>query len=194
MKILALMLIFSLSALAIESGTPAPDFKLEGVSGKSVSLSQFKGKIIVLEWMNHGCPFVKKHYGSQNMQSLQRKYTKEGVVWLSIISSAEGKQGFVTPGEGLKEKTEQQSVATDILLDSKGNVGQMYGAKTTPHMYVIAKDGTLAYQGAIDDKADTDQASVKGARNYVTEAIDSLMAGKKIAVATTKSYGCGVKY
>lgn len=188
------LLMFSLSAFAVESGAPAPDFKLEGVSGKSVSLSSFKGKIVVLEWLNHGCPFVKKHYGSQNMQSLQRKYTKEGVVWLSIISSAEGKQGYVTAGEGLKEKTEQQSVATDVLLDSKGTVGQLYGAKTTPHMYVIAKDGTLAYQGAIDDKADTEQESVKGARNYVAEAVDALMAGKKVSVPSTKAYGCGVKY
>ena len=188
------LLMFSLSAFAVESGSPAPDFKLEGVSGKPVSLSSLKGKIVVLEWLNHGCPFVKKHYGSQNMQTLQRKYTKEGVVWLSIISSAEGKQGYVTPGEGLKEKTEQQSVATDVLLDSKGTVGQLYGAKTTPHMYVIAKDGTLAYQGAIDDKADTEQASVKGARNYVAEAVDSLMAGKKVSVPSTKAYGCGVKY
>lgn len=188
------LLMFSLSAFAVESGSPAPDFKLEGVSGKPVSLSSLKGKIVVLEWLNHGCPFVKKHYGSQNMQTLQRKYTKEGVVWLSIISSAEGKQGYVTAGEGLKEKTEQQSVATDVLLDSKGTVGQLYGAKTTPHMYVIAKDGTLAYQGAIDDKADTEQASVKGARNYVAEAVDSLMAGKKVSVPSTKAYGCGVKY
>lgn len=188
------LLMFSFSAFAVESGAPAPEFKLDGVSGKSHSLSSFKGKIVVLEWLNHGCPFVKKHYGSQNMQSLQRKYTKEGVVWLSIISSAEGKQGYVTAGEGLKEKTEQQSVATDVLLDPKGTVGQLYGAKTTPHMYVIAKDGTLAYQGAIDDKADTDQESVKGARNYVAEAVDALMAGKKVAVSSTKAYGCGVKY
>ena len=188
------LLMFSLSAFAVDSGNSAPDFKLEGISGKTVSLSSLKGKIVVLEWLNYGCPFVQKHYGSQNMQSLQRKYTKEGVVWLSIISSAEGKQGYVTPGDGLKEKTEHQSVATDVLLDPKGTVGQLYGAKTTPHMYVIAKDGTLAYQGAIDDKADTDQASVKGARNYVSEAVDALMAGKKVSVTSTKAYGCSVKY
>lgn len=194
MKFFALMIMFSLNVFAVDSGSPAPDFKLEGVSGKPVSLSSLKGKIVVLEWLNHGCPFVRKHYDSQNMQTLQRKYTKEGVVWLSVISSAEGKQGFVSPGDGLADKTKNQSVATDILLDSKGTVGQLYGAKTTPHMYVIAKDGTLAYQGAIDDKADADQASVKGARNYVAEAVDSLMAGKKVSVATTKSYGCGVKY
>ncbi|MES2526096.1 MAG: thioredoxin family protein [Bdellovibrionota bacterium] len=193
MKFLMLMM-FSLSAFAIESGAPAPDFKLEGVSGKPVTLSSFKGKIVVVEWLNHGCPFVRKHYDSQNMQALQRKYTKEGVVWLSVISSAEGKQGHVTAGEGLADKTKNQSVATDVLLDPKGTVGQLYGAKTTPHMFVVAKDGTLAYQGAIDDKADADKESVKGARNYVAEAVDSLMAGKKVAVASTKSYGCSVKY
>lgn len=193
MKFLMLMM-FSLSAFALESGAPAPDFKLEGVSGKSVTLSSFKGKVVVVEWLNHGCPFVRKHYDSQNMQTLQRKYTKEGVVWLSVISSAEGKQGHVTAGEGLADKTKNQSVATDVLLDPKGTVGQLYGAKTTPHMFVIAKDGTLAYQGAIDDKADADKESVKGARNYVAEAVDALMAGKKVAVASTKSYGCSVKY
>ncbi len=193
MKFLMLML-FSLSAFALENGAPAPDFKLEGVSGKPVSLSSFKGKVVVIEWLNHGCPFVRKHYDSQNMQTLQRKYTKEGVVWLSVISSAEGKQGFVTPGEGLADKTKNQSVATDVLLDPKGTIGQAYGAKTTPHMFVIAKDGTVAYQGAIDDKADTDQESVKGARNYVAEAVDALILNKKVTVASTKAYGCSVKY
>lgn len=193
MKFIALMLL-SLSAFAVETGAPAPAFKLEGVSGKSVSLADHKGKIVVLEWLNHGCPFVRKHYDSQNMQTLQRKYTKEGVVWLSVISSAEGKQGHVSPGDGLAEKTKNQSVATDVLLDPKGTVGQAYGAKTTPHMYVIAKDGTIAYQGAIDDKADTDTASVKGAKNYVSEALDALMAGQKVKVASTKAYGCSVKY
>lgn len=187
-------MIFSLPIFAVESGSPAPDFSLEGVSGKKVSLSSLKGKIVVLEWLNHGCPFVRKHYDSQNMQSLQRKYTKEGVVWFSVISSAEGKQGYVTPGEGLAEKTKNQSVATDVLLDPKGMVGQLYGAKTTPHMFVIAKDGTLAYQGAIDNRPDTETESVKVATNYVAQALDSLMAGKKIAVPKTKAYGCSVKY
>ncbi len=194
MKFIALALMFSLSALAVETGKPAPDFKLEGVSGKTVSLSDFKGKLVVLEWKNHGCPFVKKHYDSNNMQTLQSKYTKNGVVWLSIISSAEGKQGYVTAAEGLADKTKYKSDSTDVLLDPQGTVGQLYGAKTTPHMFVVAKDGTLAYQGAIDDKADADQESVKGAKNYVAQALDELAAGKKVSVASTKSYGCGVKY
>jgi peroxiredoxin len=193
MKFLMLML-FSLSAFAVDTGAPAPDFKLEGVSGKPVSLSALKGKIVVLEWLNHGCPFVRKHYDSQNMQTLQRKYTKVGVVWLSVISSAEGKQGFVTSGEGLTDKTKNQSVATDILLDPKGTVGQAYGAKTTPHMFVIGRDGNIAYQGAIDDRPDTEQGSIKGAVNYVADALDALMVNKKVAVASTKAYGCSVKY
>ncbi len=193
MKFLMLMF-FSLSAFAIDTGAPAPDFKLEGVSGKTIALSSLKGKVVVLEWLNHGCPFVRKHYDSQNMQSLQRKFTEEGVVWLSVISSAVGKQGHVSPGEGLAEKTKNQSVATDILLDPKGNVGQLYGAKTTPHMYVIGKDGKIAYQGAIDDKSDTDKESIKGAKNYVAQALDEVLAGKKVTVATTKAYGCSVKY
>lgn len=194
MKMFMLMLVLSLPVLAVDSGKPAPDFKLDAVSGKPVSLSDYKGKIVVLEWLNHGCPFVKKHYGSGNMQALQKKYVAQGVVWLSVISSAEGKQGHVTAEEGKNEKASHGSMATDVLLDPKGTVGQMYGAKTTPHMFVIAKDGTLAYQGAIDDKADTDQESVKSAKNYVAAALDSLMAGKKVEMASTKSYGCSVKY
>ena len=188
------LLMFSLQALAVETGKVAPDFKLPAISGNAVSLSDFNGKLVVLEWLNHGCPFVRKHYGSGNMQALQKKYTGEGVVWLSVISSAEGKQGHVTPSEGVKEKARHQSAATDVLLDPKGDVGRLYGAKTTPHMFVITKDGTLAYQGAIDDHADTDPESVKGARNYVAEALDALLGGKKVSVATTKSYGCSVKY
>jgi hypothetical protein len=128
------------------------------------------------------------------MQTLQRKYTKVGVVWLSVISSAEGKQGFVTSDEGLTDKTKNQSVATDILLDPKGTVGQAYGAKTTPHMFVIGREGNIAYQGAIDNRPDTEQGSIKGAVNYVADALDALMVNKKVAVSSTKAYGCSVKY
>jgi peroxiredoxin len=194
MKFFMLIMLFSLSALAVETGSLAPEFTLEGVSGKKVSLTDYRGKLVVLEWLNYGCPFVKKHYGSKNMQTLQKKYTKDGIVWLSIISSAEGKQGYVTPEEGMKDKKDHESAATDVLLDTKGIVGQLYGAKTTPHMFVINKDGKIAYQGAMDDKADTDLESVKVAKNYVTLALASLMAGKKVAVTQTKSYGCSVKY
>lgn len=184
-----LALLVSSSIFALETGKAAPDFTLG-----EVKLSSLKGKVVVLEWLNHGCPFVRKHYDSGNMQSLQSKYVAKGVVWLSIISSAEGKQGFVDKAGALADKTKNKSAATDILLDPSGKVGMLYGAKTTPHMFVINKEGTIVYQGAIDDKPDTDTASVKEAKNYVAEALDLTLEGKKVTHATTKSYGCGVKY
>ena len=184
-----LVLLASLSSFALESGKAAPDFTLG-----HIKLSTFKGKVVVLEWLNHGCPFVRKHYDSGNMQALQEKYTKENVVWLSIISSAEGKQGYVDAAGAAADKVKNKSFASEILLDPKGSVGTLYGAKTTPHMYIIDAQGTLVYQGAIDDKADTDKESVKGAKNYVAEALDLVLGGKKVTHATTKSYGCSVKY
>ena len=198
MKFLTALLVSlaSLSALALEVGKLAPDFKLKGIAGKSedISLSQFKGKYVVLEWKNHGCPFVKKHYGAGNMQALQKKYTGQNVIWLSVVSSAPGKQGHTDEAGAKKEFTEHKSSASNVLLDSAGTVGKLYEAKTTPHMYIIDKEGMLAYQGAIDDKADAEAASIPGAKNYVAQALNEMMAGKKVSVATTKSYGCGVKY
>lgn len=194
MKILSLILaLYTFSALALSTGEKAPEFTLEGTS-KKISLSDFKGKVVVLEWTNHGCPFVRKHYDSGNMQSLQKKFTANNVIWLSIISSAPGKQGHVNKEESISDKKKYNSSATDILLDPSGKVGQLYGAKTTPHMYVINKDGTLVYQGAIDDKADADKDSIPGAKNYVAEAISAVMKNQPVQVATTKAYGCGVKY
>lgn len=193
MKFLALMLV-SLSAFAAENGVQAPAFTLQGVSGKTVNLSDYKGKTVVLEWMNHGCPFVKKHYGANNMQTLQKTYTDKGVVWLSIISSAEGKQGYVTAEEGAKEKKEHGSKATDVLLDPKGTVGQAYGAKTTPHMFVIDPKGTLVYQGAIDSNNSADPKDIPSAKNFVAAALDATLAGKAVEVPKTQSYGCSVKY
>lgn len=190
MKLMIVLLaLISFSTYALETGIKAPDFTL----GK-VKLSDFKGKIVVLEWLNHGCPFVRKHYDSGNMQALQKKYVEKNVVWLSIISSAPGKQGHVDEKGAIAEKTSNKSSATDILLDPTGKVGQLYGAKTTPHMYIIDKEGTLVYQGAIDDRADTDQSSIPAAKNYVASALDELMSGKKISRHTTQSYGCSVKY
>lgn len=198
MKFLTALLVLctSLSSFALTTGEAAPDFTLQGLNPKmkDVKLSSFKGKVVVLEWLNHGCPFVRKHYDSGNMQSLQTKYTGQNVIWLSIVSSAEGKQGYVTSEGALKEKATNKSAATDILLDPTGKVGQLYGAKTTPHMYIVDKAGTLVYQGAIDDKADTDKASIGSAKNYVVNALEELSAGKKITAHTTKSYGCSVKY
>lgn len=188
-------LLVSFSALAsVENGAMAPDFTLKSASGKEVKLSDYKGKTVVLEWLNHGCPFVKKHYVSGNMQELQKKYTDKGIVWLSVISSAEGKQGYVDAKGATQDKATHKSYATDILLDSKGTVGGMYEAKTTPHMFIVDASGKLVYQGAIDSVASTDTNDVAKADNYVAQALDSMLANKPVKVAKTKSYGCSVKY
>lgn len=197
MKILmTLISLMSFSALALTTGEKAPDFTLKGTSskGRDITLADFKGKIVVLEWLNHGCPFVRKHYDSNNMQSLQKKLVSSNVIWFSIVSSAEGKQGFVDNGQAMAERKKYNSASTDVLLDPTGKVGNLYQAKTTPHMYVIDKEGNLAYQGAIDDMADTEQASIAGAKNYVDQAVSELQAQKKVSIASTKAYGCGIKY
>jgi len=175
-------------------GKTAPDFSLSDTHGKTHSLSDYKGKFVVLEWTNHECPFVRKHYKSQNMQTLQKDYTGKGVVWLSVGSSAEGKQGYFTP-QRWNELTEKKGAhPTAVLLDLKGEVGKMYGAKTTPHMFVISPEGELLYQGAIDDIPSVDPADIPDARNYVRAALDAAMVGDKIEDVSTKSYGCSVKY
>ena len=179
---------------AADVGKLAPGFTLKDVEGKAHSLSDFKSKIVVLEWINLGCPFVKKHYGSQNMQGLQKQYTDKRVVWLSVCSSAPGKQGNFAPETWRRMITEQGSRATAVLLDTDGKMGRAYGAKTTPHMFVIGADGSLKYAGAIDDNRSWDPKTIKGAHNYVAAALDALLAGKPVAVATTTSYGCSVKY
>jgi hypothetical protein len=196
LMIALLALLTSLSSFAIETGVMAPDFSLKSAGPKDgeVKLSAFKGKVVVLEWLNHGCPFVRKHYDSGNMQKLQTKYVAKNVIWLSIISSAEGKQGFVNSEEARRDMVKNKSGATNVLLDPTGKVGQLYEAKTTPHMFIVDKEGKLAYQGAIDDKPDADQGSVTSAKNYVAEALDLILENKKVSQATTKSYGCGVKY
>lgn len=182
------------AAQAAEVGAAAPAFSLMDSSGKKHELAQYKGKYVVLEWLNHGCPFVQKHYGTGNMQALQKEYTGKGVVWLSVISSAPGKQGNMTPAEINKTNREKKGMATAILTDSEGKVGRTYGAKTTPHLYVIDPAGKLIYAGAIDDKPTTEDEDVKTARNYVRAALDQAMAGKPVEVASTKAYGCSVKY
>jgi len=175
-------------------GQPAPDFTLTDINGKSVNLKHFRKKYVVLEWINDGCPFVKKHYNSGNMQSLQEEFTKKGVVWIQVSSSASGMQGNHTSEEWKDILKKWNAHPTDLVLDPDGKVGHMYGAKTTPDMYVIGKDGTLLYAGAIDDKPDTDKESIKTAKNYVREALEEVMAGKSVATTTTKPYGCSVKY
>lgn len=196
MIVLLVLCVASFSALAVETNKAAPDFDIiSSTSAKSgLKLSSYKGKVVVLEWLNHGCPFVRKHYDTGNMQALQKKYTAKNVVWLSVISSAPGKQGHVNIEEAKADAKKNNAGASDIILDADGKIGMLYGAKTTPHMYVINKEGILVYQGAIDDKPDADKESVAGAKNYVAEALDSVLAGKPVIQATTKSYGCGVKY
>ena len=196
--IAALMFLFSslvnLTLASVSPSDDAIDFSLKNEKGKLVKLSDYKGKVVVLEWLNHGCPFVKKHYGAKNMQKLQSKYTKKGIVWLSIISSAPGNQGYVDTDGASRDKKEKGSNATNILLDSKGEVGKKYGAKTTPHMYVIDKNFKIAYVGAIDSVPSADPADIGEADNYVSMALESILKGEKVKVAKTKPYGCSVKY
>jgi peroxiredoxin len=175
-------------------GTAAPSFSLKDSNGRGHSLSDFKGKYVVLEWFNPGCPFVKKHYESGNMQKLQQAYTDKKVVWLTIDSSAPGKQGHLTPEEAQKQLAAWNMHPTALLLDADGMVGREYGATNTPNMFVISPDGKLIYKGAIDNKPSADQADIAGATNYVKVALDESMAGKPVATATTRPYGCGVKY
>jgi peroxiredoxin len=175
-------------------GQAAPDFSLSDTKGKTHELSSYKGKYVVLEWFNDGCPFVKKHYGSKNMQNLQKEYTKKGVVWLTINSSAEGKQGFHQPAEYDKLIADEDAHPTALLLDHDGKVGHIYGAKTTPDMFVINKKGVLVYSGAIDSIASADTSDIAKATNYVKQTLDDELSGKDVKVATTKSYGCPVKY
>jgi hypothetical protein len=175
-------------------GAKAPDFTAMDSNGKTQSLGAYKGKFIVLEWLNRQCPFVKKHYNSGNMQRLQKTYTGKGVIWFSIISSAPGKQGYCTPEEANAFVRENGAAPTAVLLDTQGTVGRLYGANTTPHMFIINADGVLVYDGAIDDKASTDTADISGAKNYVQSALDEILAGQPVSVATSQPYGCSVKY
>jgi peroxiredoxin len=175
-------------------GQPAPDFTLTDTKGASHTLSSLKGKLVVLEWVNFDCPFVGKHYGSGNMQKLQKTYTGKGVVWLSVNSSAPGKQGHYPTEQIEALMRERNATPTAYLLDTDGKVGRLYGAKTTPHMFVIDGTGTVVYAGGIDDKPSTDKADIATARNFVQAALDEAMAGKPVTVATSTPYGCSVKY
>jgi peroxiredoxin len=192
--IIASLAIASTALAAPEVGKPAPGFTLTDCAGNEHSLSDFAGKVVVLEWVNHGCPFVVKHYASGNMQKLQADAADKGVVWLSICSSAPGKQGHMSAADANAKCDEVGSKAAAYLLDEDGTVGQLYGARTTPEMCVINKEGILVYHGAIDDKPSTDQADIAGAANYVTAAIAEVLEGKPVTTASTKPYGCSVKY
>ena len=175
-------------------GAPAPNFTLVDSNGNSVSLADFKGKTVVLEWTNHECPYVRKHYGGNAMQTLQKKWTGQGVVWLTVISSQPGSQGYVTAEQANKLTADRNAAPSAVLFDTKGDVGRTYGAQVTPHMYVITGAGTLVYMGGIDDKASSDPSSLKGAKNYVTAALADVKAGRAVAQAATRPYGCSVKY
>ena len=190
----ALVLAVSAVAYSAKVGDPAPAFVGTDTKGTVHRLSDFKGKFVVLEWHNQGCPYVKKHYGSGNMQRLQKAWTAKGVVWLTIISSAPGTQGHVTAQQADAYAREQQAAPTAVLLDPSGEIGRAYDAKTTPHMFVISPDGVLVYNGAIDDKPTTDTADVTTAQNYVSAALSAAMAGQPVATAASKPYGCSVKY
>jgi len=182
------------TASAIEPGDEAPGFTLKNTKGEEVSLSDYEGKLVVLEWFNYDCPFVKKHYHSGNLPKLQETYTGKDVVWLSINSSAEGKQGHLPASEMAARCAKEGNKASAVLLDPSGKVGKSYGAKTTPHLYVITTEGKIAYMGGIDDKKDANPESIAGATNYVAAALDSLLAGEEVEVKQAQPYGCGVKY
>lgn len=195
--------LFALTALAVFAapaaavpvvGQPAPNFRLADTDGKPVTLSDFRGKTVVLEWSNPDCPFVKKHYGSGNMQKAQAAAATDGVVWLTINSSAAGKQGHLNGAEAKSFVASAKARPTAYLLDPRGVVGKVYDAKTTPHMFIINKAGTLVYAGGIDDKPTPNPADVNGARNHVLAALTELKAGKAVSVKTSRPYGCSVKY
>lgn len=190
----ALAVIAAPAAAAPVVGQPAPNFKLNDADGRVVQLSDFKGKPVVLEWNNPGCPFVKKHYGSGNMQKTQAAAKAAGAVWLSINSGAPGEQGHMNGAEAKAFVASAKAQPTAYLLDPKGVVGRGYDAKTTPHMYVIDAKGTLVYAGGIDDKPTPNPADINGARNHVLAALSELKAGKAVSVATSRPYGCNVKY
>jgi len=179
---------------AVEVGQTAQDFSLTDTQGKTHALADFKGKYVVLEWYNPDCPFVVKHYESGNMQKLQKEFTDKGVVWLSINSSATGKQGNYTSEEYNKLAEKSKATPSALLLDHDGKVGILYAAKTTPHMFIINPEGKVIYQGAIDSKPTSSAADIDSSENFVKVALDAAMAGKPVANSSTKPYGCSVKY
>jgi hypothetical protein len=179
---------------AAKPGTAAPAFSASDINGRTISLGDYAGKLVILEWTNDGCPFVGKHYNSGNMQALQRKYTGEGDVWLTIASSAPGEQGYVTPAEAKADLARWRAAPSDYLLDPDGVVGRLYAARATPHIVVIDRSGRVAYMGAIDDTPSTRLADVKTAKNYLVAALDEIAAGKPVTVAATQAYGCSIKY
>ena len=196
MKMLAAFTLSAISTVAIASappGQPAPSFTLTDLEGKPAKLEDYKGKTVVLEWNNFGCPFVQKHYRSGNMQALQKRYAKD-VVWLTMNSTNKSSADYQAPAMLTKELAHFNAVPARYLMDDPGTVGSAYGAKTTPQMFIIDPSGKVVYNGAIDDKRSTDLADVKTAKNYVVAALEEMKAGKPVSVASTTPYGCSVKY
>ena len=187
-------LIVAASAHGATAGQPAPAFSATDSTGKPESLAQYRGKYVVLEWTNRDCPYTRKHYESGNMQKLQQQWTAKGVVWLTILSSAPGEQGYLTAEQENAQVARAGAHPTAAILDPHGEIGRLYGAKTTPHMFVIDPEGKIIYAGAIDDKPSTDRADVASATNYVSAALQSALAGQRVAVSSTRPYGCSVKY
>ena len=197
MRILSVFFAVALAASVYakpEVGKPAPDFALPDLSGKKHDLADFKGKYVVLEWVNFGCPFVKKHYGTENMQKLQKEFVNKDVVWLSICSSAPGKQGNETPDAAKSGFQKFGSAASAYLVDGDGKVGKLYNARTTPQMFIVNPEGVLIYAGAIDDKPTPNPATVANSKNYVKAALNEATSGKDVSTPSTKPYGCSVKY
>ena len=191
---LGLLLVLVASAIAVRIGDPAPDFRAVDSNGKHQHLADYKGKYVVLEWHNQGCPYTKKHYESGNMQRLQKEWTDRGVIWLTVVSSAPGKQGYVTASEENTYLQQVKAAPTAVLMDPTGAIGHMYDAKTTPHMFLVSPQGTLIYNGAIDDRPTTDLNDVNAAKNFISAALNEATTGKPVRVPTSRPYGCSVKY
>jgi peroxiredoxin len=192
--LLAITIVCAHAASSPPVGQPAPDFIATDVDGQQVTLSQFKGKTVVLEWTNKDCPFVHKHYDSGAMQALQKAATAQGVVWLTIVSSAPGKEGYVTDAEAKKSMADWHGMPSDEILDPTGAIGHLYGARATPNMFVIDPTGTLVYEGAIDDKPTADKADIPAAHNYVKAALEAVANHQSVTDPVTQPYGCAVKY
>jgi peroxiredoxin len=190
----AIILLASAAAFAARVGEAAPDFVATDSNGQTHHLAEYRGKYVVLEWHNNGCPYTQKHYLSGNMENLQREWTARGVIWFTVISSAPGAQGYVTGAQENAYMLQMHAAPTAALLDPEGQLGHLYEAKTTPHMFVIDPQGVLIYDGAIDDRATPDPSDIAGATNYVSQALNEAMSGKPVSVPATRPYGCSVKY
>jgi hypothetical protein len=191
---LAVLVVLASLCYSQKVSQAAPDFKATDSNGQMHELSEYRGKYVVLEWHNNGCPYTRKHYESGNMQRLQKDWTSRGVIWFTVISSAPGQQGYVTAQQENEYMKRMNAVPTAALLDPQGDIGRLYAAKTTPHMFVINPDGVLIYDGAIDSKATTDQSDIATATNYVSQALEESIAGKPVSSPTSRPYGCSVKY